>query len=917
MRPQKLTMSAFGPYAGEVTLELEKLGESGLYLITGDTGAGKTTIFDAITYALYGRASGENREVVMLRSKYAAAETATFVELVFSCGGEYYTVRRNPEYERPAKRGGGMTLQRAEAELHLPDGRVITKTNDVTRAVTEIMGLDREQFSRIAMIAQGDFLKLLLASTEERKNIFRQIFKTEPYFRLQERLKAESAAAKNACEAVRMGIRQYIAGIACPEDHPLCEDVAAARKGERSVEETMSLLAAVQRSDEEQHALLQRRLETVEEQMGEVNASLGKAEEQEKLRQSLDTARVQMEREKEREKELRAVLQTETEKQGRVEELAREYAVLQSSLPRYEQLDEMMRKGAELRSRVSKEEASLTEAREKAQQAQFLLSQQKEELELLRHVEAEGERLGAEETALVARGKALRALCDLFDECEQTEERLVLAQQSYRDAQRKADEMLADYEGKNRAFLDAQAGLLAGELEEDRPCPVCGSLHHPAPASKPEHAPTESELKKAKTASEESQRTAAAASSAAGSIASELSAKKRNAAERAAELRLPAEKQAAEEALADARKQAAALKKQQQEQAKKAQRKKELDAALPATERALQEKAAVVAALEAALAGDRAALATTETSIDQFSTALSYGSKAVAEERMEQAAREQKELADAYQKAQEDCRGVETALATLAGQIRQQQEQLAAAPVFDRAALEKTRRELTEEKELLRRQITVLAARMSANTTAGKNIREKSGDLATLEERYQLRKTLADTACGTLQGKEKIMLETYIQMTYFDKTIRRANLRLMMMTAGQYELRRRKSAEDIRSQSGLELDVVDHYNGSIRSVRTLSGGESFKASLCLALGLADEIQSSAGGIRIDSMFVDEGFGSLDEESLRQAIATLASLSDGHRLVGIISHVGELKERIEKQIVVTKERSGGSSVRILT
>jgi DNA repair protein SbcC/Rad50 len=206
--------------------------------------------------------------------------------------------------------------------------------------------------------------------------------------------------------------------------------------------------------------------------------------------------------------------------------------------------------------------------------------------------------------------------------------------------------------------------------------------------------------------------------------------------------------------------------------------------------------------------------------------------------------------------------------------------------------------------------------RIETNTQALTNIRAKSDSLSELEKRYTWMKSLSNTANGNISGKEKIMLETYIQMTYFERIIDRANTRLMTMSGGQYELKRRREAENNRSQSGLDLDVIDHYNGTERSVKTLSGGESFKASLSLALGLSDEIQASAGGVKLDTMFVDEGFGSLDEESLDQAMRALSGLADGNRLVGIISHVGELKNRIDKQIIVTKDKSGGSRATIV-
>ena len=242
MRPQKLTLSAFGPYAGRTVIDLEQLGEQGLYLITGDTGAGKTTIFDAITYALYGEPSGQNRDPSMFRSKYAQPDTPTQVELVFSYGGKTYTVRRNPEYERPAKRGGGTTTQKADAELTLPDGRVITKPREVNREIVEIIGLDRSQFAQIAMIAQGDFLNLLLADTKSRQEIFREIFKTRYYMVFQERMKGEAGKLQRDCEAARASVQQYIGGVVCQEDDLRKPVLEKAQAGELPFADTVELI---------------------------------------------------------------------------------------------------------------------------------------------------------------------------------------------------------------------------------------------------------------------------------------------------------------------------------------------------------------------------------------------------------------------------------------------------------------------------------------------------------------------------------------------------------------------------------------------------------------------------------------------------------------------------------------------------
>ena len=295
MRPLKLTLSAFGPYAGHTEIDLEKLGEKGLYLITGDTGAGKTTIFDAITYALYDAPSGTNRDTSMFRSKYASPETPTFVEMTFSCGGKVYTVKRNPEYERPARRGSKMTKQRAEAELHLPDGRVLDKPKEVNAELTQIIGLDRSQFSQIAMIAQGEFLKLLTAETKDRQEIFRKIFKTNCYEVLQNRLKDSANTLYRKCEAARASVQQYIGGIVCAEGDMLREKAQQAKEGKLPFAETVELLETLIDRDEAEDAACARQFEVLEEKIGAVNARLIKADERRKMREALEKNRKQQE----------------------------------------------------------------------------------------------------------------------------------------------------------------------------------------------------------------------------------------------------------------------------------------------------------------------------------------------------------------------------------------------------------------------------------------------------------------------------------------------------------------------------------------------------------------------------------------------------------------------------------------------
>lgn len=634
MRPIKLTVSAFGPYAGRTVLDLDKLGTNGLYLITGDTGAGKTTIFDAITYALYGEASGDNREPSMFRSKYAEADTPTEVELVFSYAEKTYTVKRNPEYDRPKSRGDGFTTQKAEVQLQYPDGRVVTKQRDVDNAIRDIMGINRSQFLQIAMIAQGDFLKLLLAPTEDRKKIFRQIFKTQLYQDLQDRLKRESGQLNDKCEAARSSIKQYIDGISCDENDVLSIEVEKAKSGILPTTDVIDLVDRLLSQDNDKKSVIEKSISDADNKLEIVNANLGKIEAKEKAQTALEKAQNDLAAENETNLILKYAFEIEKGKTAEKDKLAEEKAKIEAEFPRYEAL-------AALEKQIKKDEDSITKGEEQLQRdrEQYAIDEAefkklKIEFEALANAGEGKEKLSHQKEKAQEKQTKLQNLSALFEEFHELTDNLDALQSNYKKASTVSEQATADYETKNRAFLDTWL------------------------------------------------------------------------------------------------------------------------------------------------------------------------------------------------------------------------------------------------------------------------------------------KALSNTANGNISGKEKVMLETYIQMTYFDRIIARANTRFMIMSGGQYELKRRKEAENNRSQSGLDLDVIDHYNGTERSVKTLSGGESFKASLSLALGLSDEIQASAGGVKLDTMFVDEGFGSLDEESLDQAMKALLSLADGNRLVGIISHVADLKNRIDKQIVVTKEKSGGSKANIV-
>lgn len=946
MRPLKLIMSAFGPYAGSTEVDFTSLGERGLYLITGDTGAGKTTIFDAITFALYGEASGEIREASMLRSNYADEKTPTFVELSFVLGGKEYRVRRNPEYNRPKARGEGFTLQKSDAELTLPGGKIITRQKDVNQQIVEILGIDRSQFTRIAMIAQGDFRKLLFASTEERKKIFQKLFHTHLYQSLQEELKRISAQMRKEFEKASASLDQYAEGILCGEEDPLQDQVQKAREHQIPVAKIAELLKQLIDSDRMSESGLERQEKDLSEKISSSDKTLTVAAEQKKQKASLASAKAQQQHEIDRASACQEALKKAKLQQPKIEELTQKAADLKAQILEYERLDELISEVTEVSRKTSDNQRDLKYKSEKLESLQITLQAQKQELGSLQDAGEQEAKLTAQRDKMQQRVEDLDGLQMELAHLHQIDKKLSKAQQEYRAIQETAEKSQASYDHMRKAYLDEQAGILAQDLIDGQACPVCGATHHPHPANISTEAPTKEQLEQAEELADQSAKKAGDASRKAGELRGRLEGKKQVVMKMASELlgdgcydsidtglavgndfeeiagsgtdaasdfsniqeMLEARQQEMKAALE-------ALQEELKETAKRRKRRDELGLQIPGTETKIGQTEAALQELKAAGASLTARQEAAEKQRDVLQEKLAYPDKSEAEAAIRNLVKEQKALADDIAGAEEACHESEKTLAALEATIAEAQRQLEEHDDVDFESEEKRRKSLADEMQVISSRRQEIHARVAVNQTTLEKIQERQAQLEEVDTRWRWIKALADTVGGTLAGKEKIMLETYVQMAYFDRIIARANVRFLVMSGGQYELKRRREAENNRSQSGLELDVVDHYNGSQRSVKTLSGGESFKASLSLALGLSDEIQASAGGIRLDTMFVDEGFGSLDEESLAQAMESLAGLADGNRLVGIISHVPELKQRIEKQILVRKDRSGGSFVEV--
>lgn len=923
MRPLKLVMSAFGPYADVTEIDFEKLGTDGLYLITGDTGAGKTTIFDAITFALYGKASGDVRgkqAASSLRSTYASADTLTFVELTFLYGDKEYTIKRIPKHMRASQRGEGLVEQKPDGELKTPD-RVITGSDETKAYIEKIIGLDFNQFSQIAMIAQGEFKKLLTADTETRQKIFRKIFNTGLYDSLQKKLRSEQSDAEKEYNALKESIRQYIDDIRCDEDSVYSDDVQKAKTGELTDEYVIKLIDRLICLDREKADEIKKLLSQNEKEAEAVAGILAKGEKQEKAKRDFALTNSLREKKIADFEEAKKILSAEKDKKADRERLAKKIIVMNEDLKKYDEFEEKKKEAASLGRSMAECLSAIEGKKALAEKVADEISALSKEQKSLENAGIRKERFLREKEQAEALRSSLEKLLSDLSELKKIKAKLETAQAEYLSAREASALAKSRYEHLSKAFLDEQAGILAEALAEGQPCPVCGSLKHPVLAEKSDNAPTEATVNSAKKDAEQKQTSEAEASRKAGLIKGEADALEENLKKQLRESYGETEMDHAPQKIAALIKEteksvADSDEKIRQEEANE-KRRAEISRLIPLAEDKLKEAEKSIGELKEKAASCKASKAEIDKACRLLGEKLSFESKAAATAEKEKLEKALSGMTKALEAAQANYDREEKALAELDGRIKRLKEELDEAEEIDAEKALGRKAELAEEKALLDGRREQIQIRLSANERILNHIKAKAEALISAEKKLVWISALSDTANGELKGQEKIRLETYVQATYFERIIERANLRLEKMTGEQYSLKRSETAANKQSKSGFELYVIDHANGSERSASTLSGGESFMASLSLALGLADEIQSYAGGIRLDTMFIDEGFGSLDSTSLTQAFKALSCLSEGNRLVGIISHVSELKEKIDKQIVITKSNIGESKIQITT
>ena len=927
MKPLKLTMSAFGSYAGKNVIDFTGQ-QQGIFLITGDTGAGKTTIFDAITYALYNQTSGGERNGNMMRSQYAQPETETYVELEFLYRGQTYRVCRNPDYKiTKTLKNGKIREQKVphSVELTLPDGTVFPEKKNATDAkIIEILGLTADQFSQIVMIAQGDFLKLLYTKSDERKMIFSKLFRTDIYWKIQENLRRKSMEMDERIQENDRAFEQEKSRIILlPESEELPLDELVERLRERLKDALKE--QNLRRANVEE---LNKKI-TKYEEINKLFVSL------EKIRQTGKELEARQAESKERRQQIENALkadkvlvaeQQNLRQQQEVEQSAQAIAKMTETLANNQEMFETLK--------TQQQEAEAKQKREAAdiQKKMLALEQSFPSYEALQNARSEEQQakkvwedLGKTSEESFHKKKA--GIAALKEQQKQQEQVVEQTKKNWEQTSLSASESAKHYEHMYEAFLKEQAGILAENLSAGCPCPVCGSTVHPDPAKLSDHAVTELEVeqaKKTRAAAEEKRDLAYAA------FEAEKTEKQK--------LAQAVEKEEADFVLAQT------IAKQQRKEAEQnyvslqkiAEQIRE-KLVYPSLAEAKKQYAAMQKALEAA----EQEIAKKRQKVSELAEAMNTlkGQKLAEEDNQKTAkklaVKTEKEYAKLLEKS---------------GFVSEETYHLAILPERGRSKLEREEKEYESqclrqqsEQKLLEKQVsgktytdtTELNEQLKAEKQALKEAEKTYMELHTayendrsvlqncavylekgkkLESEDQVIKSLSKTANGRLSGSAKIDFETYIQRQYFKQIIHEANKRLLTMSNHQFILKLKEEANTGRkTNEGLDLSVYSLVTDSERDVKTLSGGESFLAALAMALGLSDIVERSAGAIHPDMMFIDEGFGSLDAQSRQQAIEVLAELAGDSRMVGIISHVTELKEQIDHKLVVSRTDKGSRAV----
>ena len=1033
MRPIKLTISAFGPYASKQVIDFEELKGRNIFVISGKTGAGKTTIFDAISYALYGEASGESRETDSLRSHFADDNTETYVELEFELRGEKYTVNRVPKQKKKKARGEGYTEKSADATLTLPDGKVITKVKNVTDKIIEILGITREQFKQIVMLAQGEFKKLLLADSVEREGIFRKIFNTYDFEKIQAELKDKAAnLSKNRTKSKHemeinlknikgehdIVIDEYV-------DFPLVieklkdllerdnniyktlneegkevDNNLQVKNQEKAIIETnnnlikekeiitKALEELLSKEDEYKNKAKTiidgknaKEVKYIEDKLIETTKKLTKREEDYNLSlKNIDSLKLKQE-------EANKLLQIEESKECDREKLSVEINNLNKLEEKIIELDSLNNKVMHLKQ--SAENSKLQIINNKKETEELKKSKEEKELQLKDIATLETKKVELE-SDIKAKNKTLDEVRELFKVIRSFQNTYIEHNnkaKEYKEFEVEYKKVKENYEKMDDLYKKEQAGILASKLQENEPCPVCGSTNHPNKATIKENLkiPTKEELKVAKenldklekenlekinnltTLNSNKTTYLEQVNNHLSMLSATLNIDKTFNSETAKVVKnLGTELKSVIDKLKD----------ELLKVIDKISLKEKIEKEVNLITTTINEREQSLIKLEESEKNYTTELTQNITKIDEYkkeipenitdlktlnnlievkTKELNISKEKLAKLRLEnenlakklegenstskeinksieelkleiannktnfnEAIKEQGfDNIEDYENAKLKISMVES----LEKEVENYNSELKLTKAKQEDIINKTKdivfmdittideeiKSIQENKKELEGKLRDLHSIIDNNKTVLKNVENLNIEFKEIEEEYKVVGELADLANG--KKAPYISFERYILASYFEDIIEAANIRLEKMTGDRFSLIRKTSKSKGAGQKGLELEIYDNYTDSSRDVSSLSGGESFKASLSLALGLSDIVQSNAGGVSLDTMFVDEGFGTLDPQSLDNAIDSLLELQRGGRLVGIISHVEELKERIDAKLEVTSTSKG--------
>ena len=934
MRPNKLVLSAFGPYASKVELDLSKLGENGVYLITGDTGAGKTTIFDAITFALFGKPSGDIRDVKTLRSEYANEEIETYVELDFIYHDEEYHIYRRPEYTYTHVQKNGEVKQRSKATdayLILPNGDRIVKPTEVTKQVEQLLGMKRDQFRQIAMIAQGSFLEILNADTKERGRLFEKVFMTSKYSVLMDRLNQMAKESSIALNDAKLRLQQIISDIRVPEILQEQYEQTLETFAMNDIQPVYDLLDKIIIGAKEGIENLQKQKEQVQKQLQK-----SRKEETEKTKQLQDLLSLEKLLKEKPVKEEKANryterLKTDGEKYHiQIDALKKEQVQIEHELPEYAGLTKLTAKLAEIKKQGSSVLKDLETKTSLKKQLDEDITLKQKEAQILTDSELSLNKLFIKEEEIEKKISAFYHASMIQSNYQNAVDNLKEKTQFLQESTDRKAMLQKQYDDAQLSYFANQAGLLASRLIKGEPCPVCGSIEHPRPASYSDQLVTQEEINQYKKKADQVEKEYQVASKACvdanlkmSTLQNELELVLKSVTEQI--IPLGNVKTFIDEHTVQLKKEQKEIStriKQLQQQSKRYQ---ELLKMIPKLQQKLTALAEEVSQSEITQAKLSVEHEQIQKQVQETTAKLKYSSETEAKNRVAILAKQILEYQQQIDQLANESKLAMDELVYVSAQIDMLKEKVESS--IDEIPLQKNQLGLlqaeienlqVQQEEILKSIHDTQMYESDAQDTK-KKIKSESDTYQTKLSRYSSLRELADVAMGNgRSSKEKITLQEYVQIAYLDRMIHKANERYLSMSNQQYQLVRSAGTKDKRSHEALDLDVIDFSNGSIRPVSSLSGGESFIASLALALGMSDEIQSQAGGIQIDTMFIDEGFGTLDRDSLNNAIQTLMKLSGENRLVGIISHVKELKERIHKGIIVTKDLHGshGSAAKVI-